>query len=321
MAHTSTADLIQLLKEETSDSAPSNATSTRYLKLLDRAHKAIVAGGSELNTDSRDNPLVRPHIFSWALSKDPIVFNLEPKTDTTISVVNLNNTGTLAINSSTKDFTNYHIRINNDNQVYRIVSHSGTAITLDSQYIEETGNNLSCEVFKLIYEVGTDILVPTDRLRVMGKDGSYYPIEMVNQNAVANAYPLARVREQRPRLAGVLKDNDGSLSLQMNSYPHDYMRVELRYVPTPTTLESGVTNPILPERYRIILVHLAAFYQLRKRDDDRAMSHLKSAKELFQAMKTSDAQITGGNTANFGRVMIDYDFDPIDPEFDTEDYI
>ena len=76
-------------------------------------------------------------------------------------------------------------------------------------------------------------------------------------------------------------------------------KIDLYFVERPEDLDLVSSDPILPN-YRSLLVHLAAFYHLRKRDDDRAQSHFGTARSMFDALTSESRQILNSNDADFG---------------------
>lgn len=305
MSYETTTELRDLLQEEVGDTTPSATTQARYVALLDAAHKAVVGGGGELNLDDTGNPIRRPFVFPWALEAEPLIINLLPKQSGTAAVTIDSNSATIDINSGTTDLTGYHIRFGTDKTVYKITLHSALVVTLDSTYVDATDASIAFDAFKLQYTVGAstplanNILLPADEIRV------YYQktgISVVDLNELQDQYPLRDVVEGNPILAAVAQQGDGTLVLQFNSFPKERERAELRYVAKPATLVAASVDPILPKASRRVLAYLAAFYHLRKRDDDRARSHLETARQLFNALTTDARQVFGGNDAGFGYV-------------------
>lgn len=301
-----TSELRSLLQEEVNDSAPTAATLSRYLGLLIKAHRAVVAGGGELNLDDSGNPIRRPFIFPWALSSQPKVLTLLPKQEGTADVTQLSSSVlNCSINSGTTDLTGYHIRFGDINTVYRISAHSGTTLTLDGPALSESSVGLTFEAFKLIYSLGSgDILLPTDKLRAYAWNNEGYWISMVDSRELFDKWPLLKAREANPQAAAILAQSAaGNLTLQFSHAPSKYQRVELWYVPVPTDLTVSGVDPIMPKHHRTLLVHLAAFYHLQKRDDDRAQEHFNVAKRLFDVMTTEARQIMNANDAKYGAIL------------------
>lgn len=298
-----TSQLKSLLQEEVSDTSPNSDTAARYLALLDRAHKAIVGGGGELNLDDRNNPIRRPVVFPWALATQPKSMILLPKQEGTANVTQLSATALVcSINSSTTNMTGWHIRFDQLETVYYITLHTGTTLTLDSAYIGETGTSTVFEAGKLIYSLGSnDILLLTDKGNLQTNDGK---LSITDRNALAEAFPIYKVTQKTPTQAGILNQTNGTFSLQMGSWPPEYKRVDFPYVPIPADLDLSTSNPIIPNGsgHRIVIVHLAAFYHLRKRDDDRAQEHFKTAQQLFNSLTTESYQNVNSNDVDYGHL-------------------
>ena len=302
MAYDSTLELRNLLQEEVNDSSPDSATQTRYVSLLNRAHKAVVGGGGELNITDRNSPIRRPVVFPWALATQPKTITLLPFQEGSADVTqNSNSVVNCSIDSSTTDLTGWHIRFKDAATVYYISSHSSTTLTLDDVFVDDTEASTSFDVFKLIYTLGSDdILMLTDHFRCFSEDRKEIPV--TGSNEMQTKYPLKNVTEGMPKEIAVIAQSGGTFTVQLSHYPKDYERIEIPYVPIPTELESGVTDPIIPNGsgHRVLLVHLAAFYHLRLRDDDRAMSHLKTAQSLFDSLVTESLQNVNANDPNYG---------------------
>jgi len=298
----STPELLTLLQQEVGDTAPNATTQARYLALIDKAHKEIVAGGGELNLDSRGKPVRDPFIFPWAVAKRPKILTLLPEVDGTADVTQLSaSVVNSSVNASTTDLTGWHVRFSSDQTVYYIQAHSGTTITLDSAYVDASSTSQQMTAFKLVYPVGSnDIRFPSDRLRTYTELNE--DISMCDLGELLEQWPLTRVYARMPLLCAITnQDGVGNLTLQFSHYPSTPQRVEMFFVPRPADLTLSGSDPILPN-YRTVLVHLAAFYHLRKRDDTRAQSHFATARGLFDALTTEARQVMNSNDENFGAV-------------------
>ena len=303
MAYNDTAELRTQLQAEVGDTNPTGETSARYLQRLDTAHKTIVGGGGELNLDDSEKPIRRPYLFSWAKSENPLTLVLEPKQVSTGTVTIDVATVTIGIASGTKDLTGWFINFADHATVYRILSHSGTTITLNSTYVGDTGVGIACDIYKLIYTITPptgEILLIADSFRTFYQKE---PLSITDEAELLNQFPLKDSREANPMLSAIVKQTPSSIVVRISSYPKTRQMLQLMWVPKPADLNPGSVNPIIPnaEKNRV-LVHLAAFYELRKRDDDRANSHLKSARMLFDALTIEDQQFVNGNDTMYGYI-------------------
>lgn len=307
MSYDTTLELRNLLQEEVNDTSPDAATQTRYANLIDLAHKVVVGGGGILNLDDRGNPIRRPVIFPWALATYPKTLTLLPFQDGAGDVTQLGTTVlNSTINSGTTDMTGWHIRFQQFSTVYRIVSHSGTTLTLDSPYIDLTAAATTFEAFKLVYVLGTnDISLITDKARIFTQANLSSEIAITDSNEMFSEFPLHRVKTKVPDKAAIINQTGGTFTLQFSHYPDKLKRIDFRYVPIPVALNtSGTSDPIIPNASgnRLVLVHLAAYYHLRKRDDDRAQGHLKDAKFYFDSIRTESMQNMNSNDPDYGKV-------------------
>jgi hypothetical protein len=303
----SSLDLLNLLQQEVNDTSPDSTTLARYKTLLNRAHRAIVGGGGELNMDDTGHPIRRPFIFPWALAPYPKILTLLPFQDGTADTTQLSNSVTnCSINSSATDLTNWHIRFRQFATVYRIISHSGTTLTLDSEYIDDSTAGETLEAFKLVYTLGADdILLITDKIRLYSAPNISAQVAIKGLNDQLDQFPMHRLKFKVPESAAIIQQNSGTFTLQFSHYPDTLIRAETHYVPIPSDLTFLANNyPLIPDAsgHSIVLVHLAAWYHLRKRDDDRAASHMDTAKRLFDSMTTEAMNNINSNDPSYGQI-------------------
>jgi hypothetical protein len=304
MAYESTTELRNLLSEETGEITPSSSTLSRFLNLLDLANKTLHAGGGILDIDKNNRSNKRPIMFAWARSTNPIVQNFSAPISTgTIAATQSSTTVTFS-SAPAASVAGWYLRIGSDPEVYRISAHTGgvTTATLDAAYIQSTVSAGTFEVFKLDYTFGSSVLLPASQIKIFDNNGNNYQVPLVDKNELEKRFPKRNITRGIPKMAGVLQFQDGTLTVQFSNYPENIERMELEYNSIPTALDTSSSNPVLPKHLRPILVHLAAFYHLRKRDDDRAASHLAQAKDLFAILKSENRHILYRNDPEFGYV-------------------
>lgn len=294
-----------------------NGTSTLRANILDhmnRIQRSVCAGGLELNSDLNkiQARIKAPIIFTWAKSKFPFIFNLEPVEDSdTTSVtasVTANSTTVTLSSSHTASLENWHFNISDTDEVYRISAHTaGTAaLTLDGAYVGDTDATAQNKLFKLVYD-----LSPSDGiLQVAGPIVMYKSefgfeedaeIELIEETYFKRINHPRDVVERVPDKAGVLYKDDTTLTLQFNAYPENRVRCELPYVPIPSTLSVGGNDPIIPKDGRILLSELTCYYMQDGLNDDRALGHLKTAFGIWQALVQRNEKETKASKLNFGR--------------------
>lgn len=300
MAYETTTELRSLLAQEVGDENPSSTELTRLLGLLDDAHKEIVGGGGVLNVDSAGNMMSRPHVFPWAVERNPMVITTDLPIETgTVSVTSGLTSATLS-SAPSDSVANWYFRVGNEDTVYRVTAHTAatTGLTLDTAYLGTTAATATYALFKLDYDFSaSEIMVPAGFARGYHSRDA---IPLIGIEEHLDRYPLAELSEGDPDVFGVKHLSSGALTVRFNHYPTEKRRFELRYVKTPTALDTSSSNPIIPREDRKILVHLAAYHQLIYRDDARAQQHLATARAIFQRLKAKGGAFTEHQDKWFG---------------------
>lgn len=300
MAYETTTELRSLLAQEVGDENPSSTELTRLLGLLDDAHKEVVGGGGILNVDSAGNLMSRPHIFPWAVERNPLVITTDLPIETGTVAVTAGSASATLSSAPSASVLNWYLRIGNSDTVYRVSAHTAatTGLTLDTVYLGDTDAAAAYTLFKLDYDFSSsEVMIPAGFARSYK---SRDPIPLIGIEEHLDRYPLSELGEGDPDVFGVKHLDDGALTVRFNHYPTEKGRYELRYVKTPTALDTSSSNPIIPREDRKILVHLAAYHQLVYRDDARAQQHLATARAIFRRLKAKSGAFTEQNDAWFG---------------------
>lgn len=301
MALETTTELRNFLAEEVGDKNPGSTEQTRLLRLLNSAHLEIVGGGGVLNVDNRNIPQTIPAIFSWALAEDPLIATTSEPIDTGTVAIAEGATALTFSSAPSVSVLGWYIRIAGKSTVYKITAHSSTSATLDSAYVNDTETAATYECFKLDYTFGDTvsdrILLPADYIRSFE---GHQQISLTSKREVRNAYPLSTVSKGDPVMAGLVGNTDGQITIHLNIYPTNARKLELLYVPVPDELTVSGVDPIIPKDDRKILVHLAAYYQLIYRNDDKAQIHLDIARRMFKNLKAKDSAFSQHNDRRYG---------------------
>lgn len=305
MATETTAEIAEFVEQEMGHSVHPSSDRTRIVDIIDRTHKTIISGGGELNLDNKGKAVRRPVVFPWAISQDPIVQNFPAPIETGTIAATQSSTSATFSSGPAASVANWHIKIGNDSEIYRISAHTGggTGATLDGAYIEDTVTIASYKLFKLIHTFSSSIMIPISPIRIYDSNSQDFTVDLVDLNEMLEQYPLANVMAGMPELAGIRYQGDGTLVVQFSHYPSEIERMELDFIPIPTELDTSTpVNPIIPKHHRMVLAHLASYYMLRTTDDDRARGHLRDAKLLFDALVTESKQIYSGNDEWFAYI-------------------
>lgn len=293
-----TTELLDSIEAEIGDTE--NSTSRpRLLQRLTLAHTSIVTGGGELNTAPSGRPNHIPFIFPWAISKDPAVLVLEPATEDTTDASSVTDTFTITTNSATKDLTGYYAKFDNHPTTYKVSSHSGTTVVLDTDILEAGSATEDVTFAKLEYEVTAELTL--NHFIIYTKDGEM-ECNVLAPEEFKRTVQKSSMVEAYPKYAAIVKQSGNTHTFRFSSYPEFSCRAEIDYIPVVAALTEGGSDPIIPEHFQEMLVHLTTFYDLRLNDDDRAASHYSSAKAIYDAAVTEAKQILHYNDMLFGQV-------------------
>ena len=276
-----TSQLLALMQEECNDINPSTATRNRYLALLNQAHLEILDGGGKLNETRTGSQKTDARNFNF-LGYDNVEFlQLEPATEADVSVT-LDSTSASFATAQAASQAGKTIII--DGVRYSIASHTAglTAFTLDSVCLSDTAT-YPAKWFKSEYNL------PAYAWRVsadayLESPVSNDPISIVSFDVFKQRRQYRDLAFGRPTLIGLKKSDKLLNTLVIDAVPTRRMRLTIYYTKSPQTLDLVSVNPILPPENRKMIAHLAAYYQLAKRDDTRAERNLADARSLFLAM-------------------------------------
>ena len=276
---------------------------------LDRAHKIVLAGGGILNYTIEGKRLRENVVFPFARSQYPKVITLASNiTPVLVTATRASNAITLNAAPSVANVNGYFIRINAEPELYRIAAHANaaTSATLDGDYVGP--DNVSagnCVIFPLQYTVGSnDILQIISPIRCFSSTNDARSIDLVDKDELLKNLPLSKVQNEFPKQAAVIRESNANVTLQFASFPDDYARVEVDYIPVPTALAVDSVNPIIPEQYCLTIAYLACYLMANRNNDNRAPNFLQQARmEFMQLVNWSDQLMSAGDPDK-GRVKL-----------------
>lgn len=303
MALTTTTQLLTRLQQEVRDETSTSDTQTRLLARLNEAYLDIVSGGGLLNDSVRGLQSAKTHIFSWAVSQTPIIFNTEAPITSLTSTINKGATALTLSATNAGSLAGWFIKVGNDQEWYRISAHSaGTdAVTLDSAYVNANAAAAETKIVKIDYTIGTDLLLPTNGLVNYFTDA---PIPLIHKSQHEKTAVVRDLDQGYPSRAFILLNDPVSkaVTIRFDAYTEEVERFELPYVPFPAALDLAGSNPILPPAHNLILVDHAASLEYDLRDSDSAERYMKRAVDRFKVMKSEDKQFTAYQDADYAKV-------------------
>lgn len=309
MAFDTTLALAQLAERELGHDVTTSTQRDDIVTHLDIAHKMVLAGGGVLNVDETGQFLGDDIIFNFAKSATPKVLTLLPAvTNVTVAIDRNSNAITFSVApDGSNSIAGWFVRVQSEDELYQVFSHTAGATTavLDGVYVGPANVTVATsDIVKLQYTVGSsDILRLVSPLQAF--NGEDDRISLVDKDELYDQFPPRSVGEAFPELCAIIKEATGTYTIQFSSYPDDYKRLELDYIPVPTELNAtSNVNPIIPLEYRVILAHYAAYSLMPRNNDNRGEVQLKLAQDKFAALVAWDDIGKTSADDNFGKVTI-----------------
>lgn len=262
----STSDLVQGVLTKVGE--PINGTSiyqSQVADLLNRAQVKVLSGGNEFVPK-----LSRPWV--WAINPTKYILILNPGQITTATVTFLSTAGTFSIAPVNEVGTHISVQgwwfnVQGSPEWFKVAAHvSGqTNFTLDSIYTDEAtaAVNASVTICQLDYTFNITggvqrLVAPMIVYRPQDLEGdSEQKIYLTDESPMLESWPMAALENKTPtRVAVTYKDVVGNITVRFNSYPMYRSRVEIPYIPMPTTL---LNNPT-PQFYATVTIASPAVF-------------------------------------------------------------
>lgn len=222
-----TADIKTEVLEKAGE--PTNGNSgydSLALTYLNKAHQAIIGGGSIFSLKV-DEP------WTWARAKKPIILELEPAVEGTVTVTEGLRTITFSAGPASS-LEGWHFKVTDDPTVYKIAQHTAasTSATLDSAFLGSTGSK-SYKAFKLDYVIAPTYIVidsTNDKIDLIESGsteqtvtlthGAYTPAELIAHvatvlTALASAVTYTGSYDSVSRLFTITSDLAGGLVFKL----------------------------------------------------------------------------------------------------------
>jgi hypothetical protein len=299
MTFETTADLFEYMQQLCSERNPTSTTRTTMLALLDQAHKEVISGGGLLNSSQSGDPRTAAAQWDWLPRTEEIIY-LAPLEKYSVTVTGGSAAATLsaAPGSSRVDWL-----IMFDSSIYRITANTGTSITLDSPCASNTGS-YAAQVYKLTHDLAT-----TDVVRLLDDPFRVSPspqqIGVVTDDKITDTWMYRTPSNSLIQQVAFRVNAEGDATIKLSSVSDRPQRLKLTMLVLPEELDLVGSDPILPRQHRKMLAHLASYYHLVKRDDNKAVACLNNARTLFGLMnKEQMAKLTQQGKYEFARARL-----------------
>lgn len=263
---------------------------TTALVYLNRVHRAICLGGSELDPAIQED-------WWWLRKSPPGVLILQPEYSTGTVTVTNNNVNVTFTNAPTFDATGWFLRINTaEGDIFRVGNHdaNGAAAALDSVYTGPNASGVTFRLFKLEYDIATDVLRLISPMRIYRAERRF-EILGVEVLAMDRDYPLALVESGIPDRYAQVQEHTIRFNRSGRTTATDLVRVEYDYLYLPDDLiNSTASIPAVPLHWRPVLSDWATFWLLLDKNDNRAEMAGKAATGGLRAMANENRHKIGG---------------------------
>lgn len=277
------------------------------LKFINNIYYDLLSASSMFDVDIGDP-------FPWARSSTPLSILLKAPYETgTVSLTNGSTSGTFssAPSAALGSFVNRFIKMDQDPEFYRIVSHTAgaTAFTLDLAFVGETGAALTFKAHKLIYDLGSNILRLCEPMRVYQDQGFDADEDLLVTGIEANTlradWPLARLTQAVPSRFATIYQSDTEYLVQFNSSVSADTKLDCDYVPIPTDIINSESSiPVIPrERRKILEFGGAHLLCVEKGMGEKATYYLGAAKAELNALMRSKNKTMRNVSRSRGRLI------------------
>lgn len=302
--YTTGADLVDAILFAAGE--PTDGTSdfnSRALELLNRAYRALWTGGGELLPGINET-------WWWLRKALPGVLTLTPAITAGTVLVTNNSTAATLSSAPSVDCDNWYFKVDTHPDVFRISAHTAaaTALTLDSVYTGPTAAAAAYKLFKLEYDLASDVLSLVSPMRAY-QDGRR-EIDGVELSALERDYPLSEVGAGVPQKFSVVAETSaGVYTVRFSHYGGDgsdsaeLIRVDYDYNQVPSDLTDAAGSvPLVPKEYRHVLSDFATGWLLSEKNDDRASEYFGAAKSGVSAMVLESRRRQHVMGRSFGRI-------------------
>lgn len=210
-----------------------SAYDSKALEYINQIYRSILSGGNEFNLD-----LGKPWV--WAKARTPGTLVLQTEYSGTAAVVNGSTSVTLSA-APAVSLKGQYFRVLDGGDFYKVLSHSGTSVTLDAAYTSSTNAAASFKVYFLEYDLPQEIerlvgpmVVDKQQDFNAPMDGLIYGVDMSNIN---ESYPLKFIRGSIPtNFAQISRGANNKIRVRFNDQAGSQTRVSFDYIPTYSDL-------------------------------------------------------------------------------------
>jgi hypothetical protein len=300
-----TADILDEVLRRCGELTDGNSSyEASALRYVNNAYRSILSGGNEFGIDVGE-PWV------WAQATSPQLLTLLPAYTTGTITVTADSTTASFSSAPSYSVAGWFLILEGVSDVFVASAHTAslTPITLDLAFTGTSGS-YNFKAVKLDYALSTAVCrlvapMVCYKSSVYSGPQEQGKIYEIDTNTMIRKYPLMTLAAGIPdRYTVTQRGTTDLITVRFNGYPDAKTRVEIPYIPVQADLtDSDSSIPVVPFGYRDVLVHMASYYLMLDKSDNRADSEAAIAKaKLLSLVHNNRKQLSlAGN--NYGRLI------------------
>lgn len=269
---------------------PTTANESDYwdqaLTYLNLVYTQICRGGSELVPSIKED-------WTWLRKASPGVIILTPPITAGTITATLGSTAATLTTVPTSytganiSVATWLLKVGQHPDLCHVSAHTAgaTALTLDAAFTGSTGAGQSYTLFKVDYELATDVLRVIAPMRTFRNSGwnsrDDYKVYASDLDTMEEQYPMALIEQGIPDYYAMIGETtSGTRRVRFNrcgggqGSTTTVYRIEYEYLYQPTALTApGTTEePVLPRQWRHLLADFTLAFLFGIKHDDRAQA-------------------------------------------------
>jgi hypothetical protein len=200
--------------------------------------------------------ILKEAAWTWALKHPPGIIDTVASVEDTITITEGSTTATITTDSGVTDFSDRKVWQDTKQMPYRIITHSGTTLTLDATWKEADASGDACTIFVDEYDLESDCLRPwsfrsrTSQLPIRFSGAIQMHEQYDEETYGSPVIDISLIQQKKIRL---------------KPWTKEAVTIEYLYVEEFSPLDFGGgagDTPVVPAWDRAVIADKALLYQL-----------------------------------------------------------
>lgn len=274
---------------------------------LNRAYRELWSGGGGIAPEINET-------WDWLKQHPPGVLTLDTVLDEGTIAVTKGSISITFSNAPVLTKVNWHIKIDNESEIYRILTHTAgqATATLDSEVVSDTGT-FKYKAYHLEYDLTGGIMKLVSPFRRY--DSPNIVIPLIDSRKFDLLFPLQRLQTGVPQVATIIqKLKTGNIKVRFshggNLSSGNKIRLEYDCSVQPIDLLDDSAEPLVPKRHRKILSDIGTYYLLLSMGSTKADDYFKLGVLGLRGMALENRKDKVDQEINYGEISprLDNDF-------------